>query len=64
MSAHVTTSNYAEVARIAFDLWSRLYGGDFPNVQRNSPETQKALLVYQECLKAVSGEKFDVTKLL
>lgn len=62
-ASHLTSENYADVARVALDLWRALEGGSMPAAPHNPPQAQKSLLRFQECLKAVAGESFDITKI-
>ncbi len=55
--------NYPEIAKVALDLWRSFQGGNISPYHADPAAAQKNLLFYRECLRAVSGEAFDVTKI-
>jgi hypothetical protein len=55
------SSNYAENARVALDLWRSLEGQNLANLQGDPVAAQKALKRYVQCFKAVIGEDFDLS---
>lgn len=57
------SGNFAENARLAFDIWRALEGGSMPNAAGNPGAAQTSLLRYRECFKAVIGDDFDLSKL-
>ncbi len=57
----VATSNHADIARVAYDLWLSLRGA--PEIDRSMEAAQKSLQFYRECFKAVAAEPFDATKI-
>lgn len=62
--AQTTQATYGEVAKVALELWRALRGAGIDMQRVPSPEErQNALLLYAECVKAVEGDPFDVTKL-